>query len=228
MDEKQVNEKGSSKKIYNGVRENFIKGKLASTVTYKDSLKNGPAKNYYPSGKINMVFNYKNNVKNGAYKWYFENGKIYLEGDYKDGEKDGVFKMYRENGKLKSEMPWYRGKPCVGLKEYFASGKLKPTPKLTARQINTIKLDNRLKIELKLSENSKYADFYEGYLGENESFSDIFVELDKKNGKAYRVIFLEKGGFMMKRMTFIATFETKDKNFYILKKYVNVSADNRR
>ena len=144
-----------SKKIYNGVRKNYLNGKLASTVTYKDSLKNGIAINYYPSGKVNMEFNYKDNKKDGPHKWYHENGKIYLEGNYTDGKKNGVFKLYRDNGTLKSEMPWSNDNPCVGLIEYTPSGKKIPTPKIIVKQKNTVKLDGKCAFSFSLSDKSK-------------------------------------------------------------------------
>jgi hypothetical protein len=224
---KTSSEKDNSKEIYDGVRKSYIKGKLASTVTYKDSLKNGPAVNYYPDGKINMKFNYKDNKKNGPYTWYYKNGKVYLEGNYKNNEKDGVFKMYRENGKLKSEMPWHDGKPCVGLKEYFDSGNLKPVPKIIVKHKNTIKLDNKYVIELKLSDNNNYVDFYDASLGDNESFSDHFMTLPKENGTATITYFLIRGELIMKTITVIAKIKTRDKNIYILKKKINLSIEHR-
>jgi len=220
-------EKDSPKKTFNGVKKNYLNGKLASTVTYKDSLKNGPAVNYYPDGKVNMEFNYKDNKKNGSYKWYFENGKTYLEGEYLDGKKEGVFKTYRNNGTLKAEMPWHQDNPCVGLKEYFESGNIKAVPKIEIKHKNTIKLNNKYEVEINLSDNSKNVEFYEGYLDDSESFSNYFPELPSKKGKATLTYFILSGELIMKTVTIIAKIKTDDKNYYILKKNVNISAENR-
>lgn len=214
-------------KIYNGVRKNYIKGKLASTVTYKDSLKNGPAINYYPDGKVNMEFTYKDGKKDGPYKWYYENGKIYIEGQYKEGEKDGLFKMYRKNGNLKAEMPWHNGMACVGLKEYFDSGNEKPVPSLIIKQKNTIRLDNLYTLEIKLSEKVNGAKFFEGSLGENESFSDYYPPLNTEKGKAIKQFYVSRGQVIMQTITIIAKIKTKDNNFHIITKKVNLSIENR-
>ncbi|MDT8412645.1 MAG: hypothetical protein RQ875_09305 [Vicingaceae bacterium] len=224
--EKKKN-KEKKEKIYDGIRKNYLDGKLASTVTYKDSVKNGVAINYYPDGKINMEFNYKDNMKDGPFKWYYENGVLYLEGNYEKNEKEGIFKMYRDNGQLKSEMPWHKGLPCVGLKEYYESGKLKPVPKIIVKHKNTVKLDNKYTLEFSLSDNSKNATFYDGYLGEKNSFANHFVALDGKKGKASLTYFVVPGKFMMKSSTIVAKLKTRDDNYYILTKEINVTAENR-
>ncbi len=225
--ESSNNSPNNSEKIYNGIRKNYLKGKLASTVTYKDSLKNGPAINYYPNGKVNMEFNYKNNKKDGEYKWYYENGNVYLEGNYTQGEKNGTFNIYRENGTLKSKMPWYNGNPCVGLKEYSPSGKLKPTPKIIVNQINTIKLNGQCKFDFKFSNKSKTVKFYEENLDENSSFHAYFSPMPGSKGKASLTIKVLKGTYTMRTLSIVASQKTADKNYYIVEKKINISLENR-
>ncbi len=223
----ESSENDKSKKVYNGIRKNYLDGKIASTVTYKDSLKNGAAINYYPDGKVNMEFNYKDNLKHGAYKWYYENGKLYLEGNYLRGEKDGVFKMYRENGTLKSEMPWSDGNPCIGLKEYTESGKLKPSPIIKVKKINTVKLNGQCEFHFKLSDGSKTAKFYEAKLNEDKSFAPYFPGIKGKNGKAKLIEYVPRGSYVMKTLSIVASLKTRDKNFYIIEKKINVAIENR-
>lgn len=221
-----VDESGKEK-IYNGVRKNYLKGKLASTVTYKDSLKNGPAINYYPDGKINMEFNYKNNKKHGPYKWYFEDGKTYMEGTYQEGKKEGVFKTYRPDGTLKSEMPWHQDEPCVGLKEYFSSGKEKPVPIIVTNHRNTIRLNGEYSIDLSLSDKNTYVKFFEGGIGEKNSFREYFPAIKKKQGKVTLTVYVAPGQVLMKTITIVAKIKTQDKNYYILTKKMNISIENR-
>jgi hypothetical protein len=217
----------ASKKVYNGLKKNYIKGKLASTITYKDSLKNGPAVNYYSNGSVNMEFNYKNNKKEGAYKWYFENGKVYLEGNYSSGKKEGIFSLYRDNGTLKSEMPWSKDLPCVGLKEYTPSGKLKPTPTVKVTEVNTAKLNGECRYQLKLSNNSKRVKFYESQLNGNKSFDPFFPEIVGKKGKATLTVYIPRGSYTMKTISVIAYQKATDKNYYIIQKLINVAIENR-
>jgi len=226
--EETTTEKSKKKKekVSDGVKKNYHKGKLASTVTYKDGLKNGSATNYYPDGKVNMEFNYKNGVKDGPYKWFFENGKVYIEGQYKENEKHGIFKTYRDNGSLLAEMPWHEGMACTGLKEYFESGNRKPVPKLVVKHKNTVRLNGQYKLEISLSDKSA-GKFYEGYLNDNNSFPDYFSDLNTSKSKGELVYFLNRGDFMMKKITIIAKIKTREKNFYILTKKINLSVENR-
>jgi hypothetical protein len=216
-----------SKKVYNGIKKNYLKGKLASTISYKDSLKNGPAVNYYANGSVNMEFHYKNNKKEGNYKWYFENGALYLEGNYSSGKKEGIFSLYRDNGTLKSEMPWSKDLPCVGLKEYTPSGKLKSSPTVKVTEVNTAKLNGKCVYHLKLSNNSKNVKFYESKLNENKSFDPFFPQIDGKKGKAALTVYVPKGSYMMKTISIVAYQQATDKNYYVIQKNVNVALENR-
>lgn len=213
-------------KVYNGVRKNYIKGKLASTVTYKDSLKNGPAINYYPNGKINMKFNYKNNLKDGDYEWFYENGNLYISGQYTEGEKDGLFKTYRKNGTLKAEMPWNSGNPCKGLKEYFESGNLKPAPIIVVKHRNTVKLDGKYVLEMQLSDKSKNASFFEGGI-EGGCLSNYYITISTIKGKGKHEFHIYPGNFLMTTIPIVAKVETRDKNIYVLEKKINIAEDNR-
>lgn len=214
-------------KIYNGKRKNYLDGKLTSIVTYKDSLKNGEAINYYPDGNVNIIFNYKDNKKHGDFKWFYENGKLYEDGSYKNGKKHGLFKRYTKTGKLSSEMTWFDGLPCKGLKEYDDNGQLKATPKIVVKHKNTIKLDNTYTIEFSLNDNRKNVKFYEGYLGDNNSFSSHFIAIDGSGGKGIIEYYVNPGTYIMKTITIIAEVKTKDNNFYIITKDVNIAAENR-
>ncbi|MCB0402075.1 MAG: hypothetical protein KDD41_08330 [Flavobacteriales bacterium] len=219
--------KEKEEKIYNGVRKNYLNGKLASTVTYKDSLKNGPAFNYYPDGKVNMEFHYKDNQKHGPYKWYYENGKLYQEGEYLNGKKEGVFKTYRKNGKLKSSMPWHEDNPCTGLVEYFESGNIKEVPKLIVTHNNTIKLDEQYQLNLKISDGTKNVQYYEGRLEKNGCFEGSFIPIKSKKGKGTLSFYVGRGQMIMQSIYIVAKVQTRDKNFYLLTKTVNLSIENR-
>ncbi len=216
-----------TEEIYDGVKKNYEKGKLVSSVTYKDSLKNGPAFNYYSNGNINMKFYYKNNLKNGPFKWYYENGKIYLEGEYKNDRKNGVFRLYSRNGNLQSEMKWIEDNPCVGLKEYTENGNIIETPKIIVNHINTIKLNQKYKIQLTTSKNTKNIKYYEGYLKDEGVFPDYFSELNSENGTCTITYDIPPGTYLMKTITIIAKIKAKDKNYYILKKDIDIAVENR-
>ena len=173
-----------------------------------------------------MEFNYKDNKKHGEYKWYYKNGKIYIEGNYSNGKKHGIFKTYRDNGKLKAEMPWNKGIPCVGLKEYFESGNLKPVPRLVIKHNNTIKLDNFYSLDVSLSDNSN-ASFYEGSIDKEGCFNDYYPKINIRKNRGEKSFYVAPGQLIMRTLTIIAKIKTRDKNFHIIKKNINISAENR-
>lgn len=225
------NEKKTGKKkkiIYNGVKENYKEGKLVSTITYKDSLKNGPSYNYYPNGNISMEFNYVNNIKHGIYKWFFENGKPYLVGEYKNGEKDGVFKRYNKSGQLIAEMPWKKGYPCKGLIEYNSRGEIKATPKIIVTHKNTLKLNNHYEISFRLSNDKKNVSYYEGPLEEGIYLPDYRAKIpEAKKGKLNINFDLPKGMYIMNSFSIIAKYKTRNGDYYICEEKVDLSIENR-
>lgn len=79
----------------------FENGKVSSESVYKDGLKTGVYKEYYPTGKIKVEQTYVAGVKEGPYKSYFNNGNVYNIGTFKDDELTGELKFYSENGQLK-------------------------------------------------------------------------------------------------------------------------------
>jgi len=76
-------------------QETFVKGKLnGQSVTYYE-----PKAGQYVVAKFEY---YKNGIKDGQFKAYFPNTKLKSEGIYKDGNKNGIVKNYHSNGKIKS------------------------------------------------------------------------------------------------------------------------------
>ena len=76
-------------------QETFVKGKLGGqSVTYYE-----PKNGNYVVAKFEY---YKNGIKDGKYKEYYPNTKLKSEGFYKDGNKNGVVKKYHSNGKIKT------------------------------------------------------------------------------------------------------------------------------
>ncbi len=75
-------------------------GILLSTEIYKDRLKSGVWKNFYPDGKTAEIFTYENDQRNGSWMQYYTDGTIKLEGNFVNDKKEGAFKMFHPNGQL--------------------------------------------------------------------------------------------------------------------------------
>ncbi len=75
-------------------------GKLSVENFFKDGLKSGVCKEYYPTGNIKTEQAYVEGIEEGMYKSYFNNGKLYNDGKFKNGELTGDLKFYSDKGEL--------------------------------------------------------------------------------------------------------------------------------
>lgn len=75
-------------------------GKLSVENFFKDGLKSGVCKEYYPTGNLKTEQAYVEGIEEGMYKSYFNNGKLYNDGKFKNGELTGDLKFYSDKGEL--------------------------------------------------------------------------------------------------------------------------------
>ena len=117
---------------------------------YRDGLKQGEWKKYFPNGSVEHVLTFKNNKLDGLATFYYKNGKVRESGIWKDnrwigeykyywkngnlrnewkydetGKRNGVQRYYYENGQVKIEGAWENGKESGPLVEYYEDGSLK-------------------------------------------------------------------------------------------------------
>ena len=101
--------------------------------SYKDGVKDGPWRIFYPDGQLSAEVNWKDGVRDGPWREYFENGEpriianfvqgklhgdyeIYIlgnilikKGQYYHGDMDGIWYYYDDQGYLTKKERWYRG-----------------------------------------------------------------------------------------------------------------------
>lgn len=225
---KKGTEKKEAAKIPDGVRENYRDDRLVSTVTYKDGLKNGPAKNFYPDGKVHSEFIYKDDVKHGEFKWYYDNGQLYQHAFYKDGEKDSIETSYFKNGKIRSVAPWKNGMPGAGLVEYTNTGKKRTFPKIQFTEIDEIKLNDQFTVMISLEGARKKVDFYQEELVDGQYLPSFYQPMIAvKKGRAELHFEVLPGTYFMRDINIIAHMKTPYKNNYIVQRKYHLAIENR-
>jgi antitoxin component YwqK of YwqJK toxin-antitoxin module len=116
----------------NGMRQGYwiIKGYMAddpaynpnNTVeegNYKNNLKEGVWKRYYPNGKLRSEIMYEANRPNGKYSIYYENGVLEETGTWARNKNTGSFKRYHSNGNLQQEFFFAESGKRNGVQRYF-------------------------------------------------------------------------------------------------------------
>ena len=218
---KEEPDKPVNEKVANGVNKNYIDGKLASEVTYKDGVKNGKAINYYPDGTINMEFNYKNGKKHGVYKWYHEDGTLYRESFYNEGLTDSTETIY-QNGKIKSISHWKDDLPGIGLVEYKSNGEERNLPTIQVKKINEIKTKGIYTMELRLSDDSKKVKFFEGELVDGRYLPSYLEAVYVEDGVGKYVLSVPPGAIVEGTFNFVARKKMNSKNILVLQKEIYV------
>src|SRR5690554_1037929 len=59
-----------------GVETYWEKGKLKSTVEWKDGLQNGATRSYYSNGQLEKIMHFENGKLHGSYQTFYENGQL--------------------------------------------------------------------------------------------------------------------------------------------------------
>lgn len=68
---------------------------------YKDDLREGVWKKYWPNGHLRSEITYMMGKPHGPYKIYYQGGNSEEQGTWDDGVNTGEFKRYYENGQLR-------------------------------------------------------------------------------------------------------------------------------
>ncbi|RSK38625.1 toxin-antitoxin system YwqK family antitoxin [Mangrovimonas spongiae] len=139
-------------KRYSAITDTKAKKEKEDEIMYKDGVKHGLAKYYYPNGQILRtgyyekglktgewkayrkiggllyIGSYKNDKATGEWKYYDAvNGVIDAIGNFKDDQKVGEWRYYYENGIIKMIGSYLNGKKEGKWNEYFDNEALKST-----------------------------------------------------------------------------------------------------
>lgn len=97
-------------KYVNASHEQFYEdGVMAKNVDYRNGLKNGLVKEWYPDYEWIFIEEFdKQTQKNEVYKT-LKNYQVKMEGNYTQGKKNGTFKYYNPDGSLKESIVYKMG-----------------------------------------------------------------------------------------------------------------------
>lgn len=208
----------------NGIRRKYsAQGVIESEIPYKDSIPHGIQKTYYKTGKLFRETPVEMGEINGVIKEYYGSGKLYREMPNIKGRADGVVKKYYENGTLMAEAPFKKGKPLVGLIEYDIKANKIEHPKIIMKAINNVAKDGNFIIELTLSDKNIVPEYSQILQFEKREISNMIIV---ENGKGIFSIYVPKGNYLKKTLTFEAKYTTMRNNICILRSTYNLSVSN--
>ena len=110
-----------------GEWSNFSEGRLVSTETYSDGMKNGISRRYYSTGELLDETTWRNDTQEGPYRAYDRQGNKYMEGMYKNGKINGWYISFYPNGEMETETFYKDNLRHGSSKTYDEEGNLRYT-----------------------------------------------------------------------------------------------------
>jgi hypothetical protein len=169
---------------YTGIKQYYSKSTLTYEATFRNGVREGLMRSFYPDGKVRQTFWYRNGMKEDTAIWFYEEGPIFRKTPFRRDSMNGIQSQYYKSGALRAKMNFVNGLRTPYLEEFTSDGKkIKDYPLV----VITIK-DDYMK-------NGNYS---------------IYLALDKKNIKAnfYRGEFTEEGLFAPKGLQKLNNSET--------------------
>jgi|WetSurMetagenome_2_1015567.scaffolds.fasta_scaffold69087_3 hypothetical protein len=148
---------------YTGI-EVYKKGGIkAKEVEYKNGIKDGMTKTYYPGLILEQEIPYVNGKKNGIAKWYYTDGYVFRTTPYENDTINGEQLQYYKSKKVKARIKYINGLRFPKVDEYNMDGtKITNYPKLVYRINDNYKDKGSIKIFVEMSDNSEEVKFYRG------------------------------------------------------------------
>jgi len=148
---------------FTGIRQYFSNTTLSYEVTFKNGVRNGLMKTFYPDGRLRQTFWYENGTREDTAIWFYEDGKIFRKTAFKRDSMNGLQIQYYKSGKVKAKLEFVNGLRKPYLEEFTMDGKkITDYPVVIIKTTDNYKQDGTYSISLQLSKKEVKANFYQG------------------------------------------------------------------
>lgn len=170
---------------FTGIKKFSRDGRIVREVSFKNGVRNGETKTFYPGGQIYQTFWYENELREDSAKWYYSDGKLFRSTPFRKDTIEGVQKQYYKNGRVKAKIGYSKGMRTPFFEEYTQEGKLfKNYPEIVVSTKDEYSTTGTFRISLELSDKSDKVEFYRGEFI-NDRFDTTRITLLKTiKGKA--------------------------------------------
>ena len=188
-------------------------GNLYKVARKKGNKLYGVQEEYKSNGKLQSTITYLNGLRDGEAVMYHENGKPYRITFYVRNKISGERKKYYKSGSLWSKQTYHEGLPSNDLKEFDENGKLISNFEFV---INSKKLKgNKLDVSLSVKGKCKKVEYFNGELIDGKYFDKTKGDKISSASKKSANLILDGGS---KPYSFVAKITTYAKNnMYIYK-----------
>lgn len=151
---------------FTGIKQYMSGTHISMETTFKNGVKDGISKTYYPSGKLRGTIWYENGLREDSAKWYFEEGQLFRSTPYKKDTADGIQKQYFRTGKPKAIIGYKKGLRTFEFEEYDMQGrKVSNYPDLIVNTKDEYNSKGIYTINIGLSDKLAKVKFFRGDFG---------------------------------------------------------------
>jgi antitoxin component YwqK of YwqJK toxin-antitoxin module len=148
---------------FTGIKQFYSKKTLTYEATFKNGVREGLMKSYYPSGKLRQTFWYRNGMKEDTAVWFYEEGNIFRKTPFRRDSMNGIQIQYYKSGAIRAKMSFVNGLRTPWLEEYTSDGrKITDYPTVTIRTKDNYQTNGTYDIYLGLDRKNIKVNFYAG------------------------------------------------------------------
>jgi len=148
---------------FTGIKQFYSKNFLSYEAEYKNGVRQGLMKTYYPSGKLRQTFWYVNGVREDTAVWYHEDGVIFRKTAFKRDSMNGMQIQYYKSGKVRAKLEYVDGQRKPYLEEWKEDGrKITDYPTVVIKTKDEYSLNGTYRINLELNKKDVKVTFYRG------------------------------------------------------------------
>ncbi|MCU0460816.1 MAG: hypothetical protein MUF36_02185 [Bacteroidales bacterium] len=207
---------------FTGIKKMMSGQYVVSEITFKNGVRDGLMKTFYQGGQVRTTFWYENGLKQDSARWYYEAGQLFRTTPFKNDTVDGIQKQFYRNGKIRAKIGWSKGMRTPFMQEFDANGKLMGGyPEIVVNVKDQYVSNGTFRIDLELSDKSKYAMFYLGEFTDGRFDTTRCKLLTKDTGTA-GIVLKKSGTPGPNYISVIASIRTPHLNRYLESKRIEL------
>jgi hypothetical protein len=200
----------------------FSQQRLLKEVTFRNGIRNGLTKTYYPGGQLYQTFWYVNDLREDSSGWYYTEGQLFRSTPYRRDTIDGIVKQYYRTGEIRARIGYSKGLRTTLFEEYSRDGKLvKNYPEIVVAANDQYSASGRYILNLALSDNGTRVKFFRGEFTNglyDTAFIKPIITVDGKAGLVLKKTGKPGNGYL----NIIGEITTNFGNKYIASKKVEL------
>jgi hypothetical protein len=168
---------------FTGIKKYMSGNQLAMETTFRNGVKEGLTRTFYPGGRLKGTLWYENGLREDSAKWYFEDGHLFRTTPYRRDTVDGIQIQYFRSGKLKAKIGYKKGFRTFEFEEFDMEGKkVGGYPELVVNMKDEYNSKGTYTISLSLSDKSQKVKYFTGDFSNGVVDTTRCIKINTING----------------------------------------------